>query len=108
MNRDRIGIDLIKLDRVQLKESFINMVLTSFEREELDRRTSDKKKIEYLAGRFAAKEAIFKVTQDKGYLSYSVLHDDNGCPYVAEHPELSVSISHDGDYAVAIVLKRED
>lgn len=105
-NMERIGIDLVWIERVSLKESFVNTILTSYEKEAYENRTSEKTKKNYIAGRFAAKEAIFKATQDKNYLSYSILNDDSGAPYVLDHPELSISISHDGDYAVAIVLSR--
>ncbi len=108
MNMEKIGIDLMLLSKIHLKESFVDMILTSAEKEEYNSKTSDKKRIEYLGGRFAAKEAIYKATQDKSYLTYSVLNDENGAPYVSGHPELSVSISHDGDYVVAIVLRRSE
>lgn len=102
-----IGIDLVLLSRIRLSESFINTVLTEQEREEYNRRSSEKRRKEYLAGRFAAKEAIFKASQEKDYLKLSVLSDEDGRPYVKGHPDLDVSISHDGDYVVAVALKKQ-
>jgi holo-[acyl-carrier protein] synthase len=78
--------------------------LTPAEQEEFHARKSAHRKTEYLGGRFAAKEAIFKATGDQMFLSYSVLTEVSGKPYVKDHPELDVSISHDGGFAIAAVL----
>lgn len=99
-----IGVDIVQISRIQLKESFIKHVLTEEEQEEYKQIQSEKRKKEYLAGRFASKEAIFKATQDINYLSYSILHEPNGRPFVLNHPEIQISISHDGDYAIAFVM----
>ena len=76
--------------------------MTEEERKEYEGRKTEKKKREYLGGRFAAKEAVFKATQDPGYLSYAILNDEDKRPYVKGHPEIEASISHDGDYAIAM------
>lgn len=98
-----IGIDLVEIARVELRDSFLNTVLTEEERKEYEELKADKRRKEYVAGRFASKEAIFKVTQDPAYLHYSILHDESGKPYVRDHPELEISIAHDGGMAVAVV-----
>lgn len=100
-----IGIDIVSIDRIDLSNSsFIAYVLNEDERRELSAYTAPQRQKEYIAGRFAAKEAIFKATQDRDYLKYSILHEPSGKPYVKDHPEISVSISHDGGIAAAIVL----
>ena len=98
-----VGIDIVDLSRIVLRESFVRQVLTEMEWKEYCARTSDKRRIEYIGGRFAAKEAIFKATQDRRYLQYSILNSETGAPYVLDHPEISVSITHDGGFAAAIV-----
>jgi holo-[acyl-carrier protein] synthase len=98
-----IGIDIVDISRIQLRDSFIRHVLTEYEQNEYNAKTTENRKKEYLAGRFAAKEAIFKATQDPAYLQYSILNKKNGMPYVKDHPEILVSISHDGGIAAAIV-----
>jgi len=99
-----IGIDIVQIERVQLRPSFIELVLTPYEQEELKLRKIDKAKKEYIAGRFAVKEAIFKATQDKNYLKYTCLNDKNtNKPYILDHPEIDVTISHDGGMAMAMV-----
>ncbi|MBQ1386480.1 MAG: 4'-phosphopantetheinyl transferase superfamily protein [Erysipelotrichales bacterium] len=99
-----IGIDLVDITRMRMDEPFVNRVLTEEERELLEELFSDKRRKEFLAGRFAAKEAIYKATQDIHYLHYSILADDTGRPYVKDHPEIEISISHDGNMAIAAVM----
>ncbi|MBR3357082.1 MAG: holo-ACP synthase [Solobacterium sp.] len=98
-----VGIDIVDLSRIVLRESFVKQVLTDMEQKEYYARTSEKRRIEYIGGRFAAKEAIFKATQDRRYLRYSILNGENGAPYVLDHPEIAVSITHDGGFAAAVV-----
>ena len=98
-----IGIDIVEISRISLRDAFVRKVLTPMEQEEYLQRTTEKQKKEYLAGRFAAKEAIFKATQDPAWLSFSVLNKENGQPYVYGRPDLQISISHDGGIAAAVV-----
>ena len=99
-----IGIDVVSVERIDLTNSrFIEMILTEEERQELALYSAESRKKEYIAGRFAAKEAIFKASQDRDYLRYSILHGPSGRPYVKDHPEIDVSISHDGRIAAAVV-----
>lgn len=99
-----IGIDIVKISRFENKDiHFIKRVLT--EKELLVyNNLIEEKKAQYLASRWASKEAIYKANHDEHYLSYSILNKDNGEPYVDGHEEIKISISHDGEYAVASVL----
>ncbi len=99
-----IGPDLVYLPQIQNDSSFSRYILTEDEKKEYQARRTDRKKTEYLGGRFAAKEAIFKATQDIHYLSYSILNDEKGRPYVKDHPEIMISLSHDRDYAIAFAV----
>lgn len=99
-----IGTDIVYIPRIELKESLIRYILTDDEYTQFLLLKNDKRRKEYLAGRFAAKEAIFKATQDPNYLSYSILNEDNGRPYVKNHPEIQISLSHDGEYALAFII----
>ena len=68
-----------------------------------------KKKAEFLAGRFATKEAFIKANggkiKDLNFKEISVVYDINNCPVLFfRGNQYEVSISHDGDYAVAVVI----
>lgn len=103
-----IGIDIVELSRIDPEDqAFLRHVLTEEEQKECEQRRSPHRRREYIGGRFAAKEAIFKATGDQDALSCSVLTESSGKPYIKNHPELSVSISHDGGYAIAAVVCSE-
>jgi holo-[acyl-carrier protein] synthase len=100
----KVGIDLTRISRFEnKKENFINRILTKVELEEFNKLKDDSKST-FLAVRWACKEAIFKATQDQKYLEYSILKHPSGEPYVLDHPEMSISISHEGDYVTSIVI----
>ncbi len=99
-----VGIDVVDLKRVTLQDSFVKRVLTEDELNEYISLNGVQRRREYVGGRFACKEAIYKATQDMNYLHYSILHGENGRPYVLNHPEMEVSISHDGGIAAAVII----
>ena len=91
-----IGCDIVKISR--FKNNLIKLadnILSVREMEEFDLTSN---KIQYLAGRWAAKEAIFKAT---GYKRMTVLNKSNGAPYVLDNPDIQISISHEKEYAIA-------
>lgn len=111
------GIDLQELAAIEkalAKQSgFAERVLTEREL----RRFSElkgRRQIEYLAGRWAAKEAFSKALGTGiGRLTcrdIEVLSDEKGAPYLAS-PEMPhkvwVSISHSGNFAQASVIVEE-
>ncbi|MEE8807446.1 MAG: holo-ACP synthase [Lactimicrobium sp.] len=98
------GIDIVQLSRIRLDPPFIDKILTQEEQIEYKKIETDKRRIEYLGVHFAAKEAVFKALNDPHWLSYSILHEKNGRPYILNHPDWEISIAHDGDYAIAIVI----
>ena len=112
-----IGIDLIKHDRFdKLKRnlSFINKI---FNENEIKYIEKAKYSSNTIAGLYASKEAFLKSIK-KGINNYSlkdieIIHDSNNAPSIILHNELkelydkyniSLSISHDGEYTTAIVL----
>lgn len=114
-----IGIDLIELDRIekmlQRNERFLNRILTYKERERYSQLTSNKRKIEFVAGRFAAKEAFSKACGTGiGKLSFQdmeVLSQENGAPMITakgfDHLNVHISITHSKTYAAAQVIVEE-
>lgn len=100
-----VGIDMVTINRFETaSEKLINKILTEDELIIFNSLVNEKKAT-FLATRWASKEAIFKATQDPKYLSYSILNMDNGKPYIFKHNELKLSISHEDNLVIAIVIK---
>ena len=100
-----IGIDLVFIPRIRGKETLAKRVLSPEEFELYQKRLD---KDTFLAGRFAAKEAFFKAMHETmktiPFRAISTINDESGAPLLTfEGKRYPVSISHDGDYAVAIV-----
>lgn len=99
----KIGTDIVKISRIEKsieRQSFVNDVFT-------DREIEYCKSSESYAGIFAAKEAYFKAVGtgiNTRLKNIEVLHDDKGKPYFSNIENSDLSISHDGDYAVATVI----
>lgn len=110
-----IGIDIVDLDHmasvVEKTPRIVERILTANELELYDLR-SDKRKLEFLAGRYAAKEAFSKamgtgIGKTVTFQNVSVLNDERGCPYVEKSPysgRAFISISHSQNAAVAQVV----
>lgn len=110
-----VGIDMVKIDRFEkLKDNptFLNKVFCENEVTYLEKRNFN---LATMAGMFAAKEAFLK-TLKKGLDSYplndiEISHNDDGAPFFMFHSNLAkyndnilLSISHDGDYAISLVV----
>lgn len=114
-----IGIDIVELSRI--KESLernnrlAERILTTNEQANFESLKSASRRIEFLAGRFAAKEAFAKATGTGiGKLSFkdiAVQTDEHGAPKMAvrgyESSNIFISISHSKEYAVAQVIIEE-
>ena len=100
-----VGIDIVFIPRIKDESLFAHGILSTNELKIYEKR-NDKKVC--LAGRFAAKEAFFKARKtgiDQSLKNVEVLYDDNNAPYILyKENKYEVSISHDGDYAIAIVI----
>lgn len=104
-----VGVDVVQISRIKNPDTLAKGILCL---EELDIYNSKgNRKCEFLAGRFAAKEAFMKsiekgIDQTK-FKDIKVLYRESGAPYILYNDtEYEVSISHDGDYAIAVVLKK--
>ncbi|MEQ2528710.1 holo-ACP synthase [Bacillaceae bacterium CLA-AA-H227] len=109
-----IGLDIVELKRIEAimerQEKFANRVLTESERVKLDT-LSGKRKVEFLAGRFAAKEAFSKafgtgIGKDLSFLDIEIASDEKGKPFITKpfNKGVHLSISHSAEYAVAQVI----
>ncbi len=105
------GVDIIEVRRLRQAiekwgRSFLERVFTGEELENAKNRTSP---YQHLAGRFAAKEAVFKALGDSGltWKDVQILNDKEGRPRCVllrdkdRRKEVHVSISHVKNYAVA-------
>ena len=102
----RIGCDLVYVPRV--KERIAEAVLTDKERQDMAS-CPEMRRLEFLAGRFAAKEAVMKAygVGMKGMLftDIEVSYDEHGAPYATyKGQRIAISISHDGDHAYAVAI----
>ena len=99
----RIGTDIVLISRIEKsleRDSFKNSVFTEGE-------IAHCRKSESFAGIFAAKEAYLKA---KGtginckLNTIEICYNEKGKPSIAGVEKSDVSISHDGDYAIATVI----
>lgn len=109
-----IGIDIVELNRIEAilnrQNGFVERILTEKERSIFET-LSDKRKIEYLAGRFAAKEAFSKaygtgIGKGLSFLDIEICTDEHGKPFIVKpiSTYVHLSISHSKEYAVAQVI----
>ena len=104
----KVGIDIVKLDRLKdVSDSFVKKVL-SLQEIEVYEKYSGSRKVEYLGGRFASKEAIIKClseVENPNMNEISVLNRENGRPYVVYKTyDIDISISHEKEYAIAMAI----
>ena len=109
-----IGIDIVELDRmkeiIDKNPKFIDRVLTDKEKEVFES-LGDKRKVEFLGGRFACKEAFSKAYGTGiGKIQLrdiEILREENGRPIIVNSPfegNVHVSISHTDKTAVAQII----
>lgn len=102
-----IGIDICQISR--MKVDMNRRILSDKENIIYQNIKLEKRKMEFLAGRFAAKEAIYKALSGiKSKIlmrDLTIIYDDFGRPYLDqpkwEDIHVHLSISHEKDYAIA-------
>lgn len=109
-----IGIDMVELSRIDKivisKSSFTQRVLTE-EEYAFFLSLPHKRQVEFLAGRFACKEAFAKAwgtgIGPVGFQDIEVLNEASGAPRVTRSPHqgpVFVSISHTDQHAIAQII----
>lgn len=115
------GTDIIEINRIKQSiersgQNFLKLVFTPKEIEYCEKRKAAK--YYHYAGRFAAKEAIFKAVSsllenkfDISWHNAEVINDENGNPKIEfldikfdKIKNIDISISHCKEYAVASVV----
>ena len=112
------GIDIEALasiqNAVEKRKGFAQRVLTD---KEMERFASLKgrRQIEYLAGRWSAKEAFSKAMGTGigklGFQDLEILNNERGAPYFSKSPfsgKVWLSISHTDQFVTASVILEED
>lgn len=105
-----IGCDIVEIGRIKKQlhnEAFLKLMLSERERACCEN-LNDVRKAEWIAGRFAAKEAIYKAINFHYpcvIAQIEVLSDTRGAPIcqIADL-DVQVSISHEKNYAVAYAI----
>lgn len=103
-----IGCDLVDLNRIDIhNEIFIKHILSPKEYAYFESLSSEKRKREYLGGRFACKEAYLKAIGTgiggKPFKEIEILNDDTGKPYINDDRAL-VTLSHEREMVMAFVV----
>ncbi|MCF0114231.1 MAG: holo-ACP synthase [Erysipelotrichaceae bacterium] len=98
-----IGIDIVDIRRLNVQDERLVAKVLSDEEIEVFNQLSDRRKAEFLAGRFAVKEALYKAGCRLGFKEVTCLNDETGKPYLNIENTM-VSISHEKDYCTAMVV----
>ena len=117
-----LGTDIIEVDRIEKlikekNEKFLNRIYTQKEIDYCESKGPNK--YQHYAGRFAAKEAVFKIlsthlskiNKPLIFKDIEILNRKDGSPYVninhtmiASISDLNISISHIKKYATAVAI----
>ena len=112
------GIDIEALASIQnavkKRKGFAQRVLTDKEMERFSS-LKGRRQVEYLAGRWSAKEAFSKALGTGigklGFQDLEVLNNERGAPYFSKSPfsgKVWLSISHTDQFVTASVILEED
>ena len=97
-----------KSNEVFRREDLINPFLSDEEISTINGFKAFKKQIEWISGRYLIKHLIADLSFSNASLDQIILsYFDQGAPFLSTHPDLSISLSHSNDYAVAACCKDE-
>lgn len=111
-----LGTDIVEISRIARVEEKNNQlsrrILSEEEQKYYITLKSDARKMQYLAGRYAVKEAYSKalgtgIGARISFKEISCLNDSYGKPYLNNDHQALVSISHTDSYATATVVIQE-
>lgn len=107
-----IGIDLVEIERIK-KGSLENLVKRILSKNELNiyqTFLNTERKLQFLAGRFSAKEAYSKALGTGigkvGFKDIEILNNNSGQPYINLNSQYKIhlSITHTANYASSFVI----
>ncbi len=105
-----VGIDILKISRIKLE--LASKILSEEEFKVFSEIKLEKRRLEYLAGRFSIKEAIIKAIGSTKYKitmkKITILNDELGRPFVKSPTyndmKLFISLSHELDNCVGLCI----
>jgi len=102
-----LGCDIVEIARIERKlEKLTSKVLSTDELKLYQNFSSKKRKIEFVAGRFAAKEAIIKAYPTAIKMTDINISYQNDKP-LCNLKNIKVTISHENNYAIAFAILTE-
>lgn len=104
-----IGCDIVAVDRfIKNQEQLAKRILSEREYEIYDSFSKDRQ-VAFLAGRFAAKEAIYKACNELKMIgNIEVLQVDNKPVCNVHGYKIHITISHEKAYAIAYAICEEE
>lgn len=110
-----IGIDMIAFEELKprITQSFVERILSPLELTLYDAISHSNRKLSFLAGRFAGKEAFVKAYQHfdvaLNFNEVSIIPNAHGAPELQcdkiDTKGLFISISHTKEHAIAMVVR---
>lgn len=107
--RVRLGFEFCVVDMSEFREKGLNLlsVLSFKETEHLDKLRNEKNRLQWMAGRYAVKSALFKYKLKRSSFfdlsCIDVLKGEDSAPYIVQYPDLCVSITHSYPYCIGLV-----
>ena len=100
-----IGVDMVKIERTVHKHKKLATRILTPNEYQYYQSLPEERQAEFFAGRFAIKEAYYKAKKvtNIGYHDVEIMYDEQRSPIIDE-PHVFVSLTHDGDYAIAFVV----
>ena len=112
-----LGTDIASLRRLQgvlsrFPGRFVDKILSEAEKKQFELIGGERRRLEFLGGRFSGKEALFKATDSAlTWKRVSILPQKGGRPRIFIDGSLArgieISIAHEEEFVVATVVKFE-
>ncbi|MEG0034299.1 MAG: holo-ACP synthase [Bacilli bacterium] len=104
-----VGIDIVAIKHIKNYKTLAKKILSEKEYEIFLTKKAEENAINFVAGRYAAKEAFLKANKvGIGAINFqeiSIINLNSGQPILYyQEKEYEVSISHEKEYAIAIVI----
>lgn len=114
-----LGVDLVEIDRIKTitenQPKFVKRILSQDEYVHYTQLSHPQRRIEFLAGRFAVKEAFSKalgtgIGKEVAFNDIHCANDEKGKPYILfDGFIVHVSITHTAHYAMSqVILEQKD